>query len=180
MSTPAIIKLVFCFVIVLLTIISSLIPIKVKRITQSPAIMGLANSFAAGLFIAIALIHVQPESIAMYTAYMEKLEAEEESGDEHNDHDHRMLQEEEEGHNHSTLPLPQIMLFVGYTLILLVDRVLFDTHGMLDAEEHHRKEMVHSDSVQVGPPQVKDSKEEINEAEVDEKGNIPSNDFAIN
>lgn len=41
------------------------------------------------------------------------------------------------------------MLFVGYTLILLVDRVLFDTHGMLDAKDHHDKESKHSDHVQV-------------------------------
>ena len=58
MSTPTVIKTVFCFLIVILTVIASVIPIYVKRITSSPAIMGLANSFAAGLFIAIALIHV--------------------------------------------------------------------------------------------------------------------------
>lgn len=28
-------------------------------------------------------------------------------------------------------PLPEICLFLGYTLILTIDKVLFDTHGIL-------------------------------------------------
>ncbi len=44
--------------------------------------MGVANAFAAGLFISIALIHVQPEYIIMYNDYMseEETTSEESSG----------------------------------------------------------------------------------------------------
>jgi len=28
-------------------------------------------------------------------------------------------------------PLPEFCLFMGYTLILTIDKVLFDTHGLL-------------------------------------------------
>ena len=116
--------------------------------------MGVANAFAAGLFISIALIHVQPEYIIMYNDYMseEETTSEESSGSSWSSLTGEEEAEEEDAHaegdshDHSIFPLPQIMLFTGYVLILLVDRVLFDTHGLLDAKKAH-KELAHSDGV---------------------------------
>jgi len=132
-STPTTLKIIFCFVIILITLVAGLIPLKVRRITQSPAFMGIANAFSAGVFIAIALMHVQPESINKYNEYMEEREEHEEHEEEH-EHE-----EEEEGHSHGEFPVPQILIFAGYALILIIDRVLFDTHGLMDEEQHHKE-----------------------------------------
>ena len=36
------------------------------------------------------------------------------------------------GSGESLFPLPYLLVFVGYTFILLVDRVMFDSHSLFD------------------------------------------------
>ena len=34
-------------------------------------------------------------------------------------------------------PLPYLIFFLGYTFILVIDRVLFDSHALFDDDDHH-------------------------------------------
>ena len=60
--------------------------------------------------MSIALIHVLPEMIEGWTEI---------SGSER------------------VFPLPELLAFIGYTLILILDKVLFDTHALFDHNDVH-------------------------------------------
>ena len=81
-------------------------PIWSKTCRTSPKILGIANSFAAGVFLAIALVHVLPEEIEGWADWCGTEEV---------------------------FPLPEVLCFVGYTLILVLDKVAFDSHAYFDA-----------------------------------------------
>lgn len=79
--------------------------------------LGIANAFAGGIFIAIAFTHIFPEVAADWIEY-------------NDDHHHHDDEEGPLGHgdDESPWPLPFILIFLGYTFILIIDKVLFDTH----------------------------------------------------
>lgn len=82
------------------------IPVKCKAIKDNPRILGIGNAFAGGIFIAIALMHIMPEQVENY----EQLK-----NDENDDDD-------------DSFPVPFLLLVAGYTLILLIDKVIFDSN----------------------------------------------------
>lgn len=61
-----IIFIVSCFII---TMIAGLIPMKWKRCRNNERALGLANTFSGGVFLAIAFIHLIPETAALYYEY---------------------------------------------------------------------------------------------------------------
>ena len=99
------IKVAFIFVCFAEGMISGLIPTWSEGCRTNPKILGVANAFAAGVFMAIALMHVLPEEIEGWNDYSGP-------GD--------------------VFPLPEVLAFAGYTLILILDKVLFDTHALFD------------------------------------------------
>ena len=64
----------------------------------------------------------------------------------HGDHfhyiseDHPLLGHGDEAH---PFPLPFVLVFAGYSFILLIDRVMFDSHSLFDHGHDHGKN--HSD-----------------------------------
>jgi zinc transporter ZupT len=114
MSETIWIKLAFCFGIFFEAYLSGIIPTHNRTCLESPKIMGIANSFAAGVFIAIAFLHIVPEQVETWTTIWSAK----------NDPNH-------------VLPLPTILVVAGYTLILIIDKVMFDTRSL--AYDHHDK-----------------------------------------
>ena len=104
------IKIIFIFFCFAEGMIAGLIPTCSEGCRTNPKILGIANSFAAGVFMAIALMHVLPEMIERWTEIVSPARV---------------------------FPLPELMAFIGYTLILSLDKVLFDTHVLFDREEGH-------------------------------------------
>lgn len=121
--------------------------------------MSIANAFSGGIFLAIALLHIIPESHTHYLVYLHNA-AIVSGNDIHkqpitlppdmaNSTDyspsnlfelggiHRFLHGTDNVHEFLELkfPFPYFMVFVGYTFILLIDKVLFDTHSL-----HHKNE----------------------------------------
>lgn len=76
-----------------------------KGCRENPKILGIANAFACGVFLAIALIHILPEEAELW--------------DDLNPDAGPLL-----------FPLPYFLMFCGYTLILFVDKVAFDTSDL--------------------------------------------------
>jgi solute carrier family 39 (zinc transporter), member 1/2/3 len=109
-----IIKGVFIVVVFFLTIFAGMLPIKVKACKESPTFIGLANAFSGGLFLAIALFHVLPETADQYNDYYKDLNGED-----------------------PKWPLPYMLAFGGYSVILMVDRVMFDSHALFEGEDGH-------------------------------------------
>ena len=65
-------------------------------------------------------MHILPEVSSDYAEYMAK----------DDDENSQWLRKEEEG---DYFPLPFALTFIGYTVILLVDKVIFDTHKLVGA-----------------------------------------------
>ena len=105
------VKIAFVFVCFLEGMIAGLIPTWSEGCRTNPKILGVANAFAAGVFMAIALVHVMPEEIEEWANYVGTEEV---------------------------FPLPEVLCFAGYTIILILDKVLFDTHALFDdhGDEH--------------------------------------------
>ena len=54
-------KLVFVFISFSEALIAGATPVMSKSFSQSPKVLGVTNTFSAGIFLAIALIHIMPE-----------------------------------------------------------------------------------------------------------------------
>ena len=54
-------KIGFIVAAFLEAIIMGIIPVKSKSFRESPKVLGIANAFSGGVFIAIALMHIMPE-----------------------------------------------------------------------------------------------------------------------
>ena len=93
-------KIVFIIVCFCEAFFSGCFPTWSKGCRENPKILGIANAFASGVFLAIALIHILPEEAELWE-------------DLNPDAD-------------NLFPLPYFLMFCGYTIILLLDKVLFD------------------------------------------------------
>ncbi|CAI2373214.1 unnamed protein product [Moneuplotes crassus] len=119
------IKIVFIVVIYVLAFVSGILPNIIPWCKKSTNFLGIANAFSGGVFIAIAFMHILPEASGDYLEYMEENENEQMSlthGDDDDDDD--------------PFPLPFVLTFVGYAFILLIDKVIFDTHSLLGDHQH--------------------------------------------
>lgn len=105
------VKIGFIVVIFFEALLSGYFPTWSKTCRESPKILGIANSFASGVFIAIALVHILPEEANNWAELHPTAE--------------------------NLFPLPYFLVFCGYTLILVIDKVMFDTHSLFDHDDHH-------------------------------------------
>jgi zinc transporter 1/2/3 len=103
-----ILKLCFIVGIFSLAMAAGILPSRSKKCSSSPTILGIANSFSGGVFLAIALIHILPEASDDY----------------------------KEQYGDKSFPLPFLLVFVGYAFILSIDKVAFDSHAAFDHDEH--------------------------------------------
>ena len=108
MEVYTILKIIFIFVFFFEALGAGIIPSKNRRFRTSPLILGIANAFSGGVFLAIAFMHIMPEEIEDYNELMKEENVED------------------------PFPLPYLLLFIGYTFILVIDRVLFDAHSAFD------------------------------------------------
>ena len=95
-----------------------IIPKVWSKCRDSENTLSLLNCFSAGLFLGMSLIHMMPEAAEMYTEWAVK-----------------------EGIERA-FPLPYVMYFVGYLLILAIDRVAAKAyHGAIHGHDPANKEV---------------------------------------
>jgi zinc transporter 1/2/3 len=134
-KTIDIIKIVCIVVLFFIALGAGLVPIKVKACARNVEVLGIANAFAGGVFLSIALMHILPEAVETYEHYLNP------------DHDHYFKWKSGvPNHGDAAFPVPYFLVFCGYVLILLVDKVLFDTHSLVDHghEDHVKKSFVNN------------------------------------
>lgn len=61
MWSPETLKVIFMAVAFLEAALLGIVPVKSKAFQESPMILGIANAFSGGVFIAIACMHIMPE-----------------------------------------------------------------------------------------------------------------------
>ena len=105
------VKIIFIVVCFLQGFFTGAIPTWSVTCRTNPKVLGIANAFAAGVFLAIALNHILPEEIEAWGEYVGTEEV---------------------------FPLPELLCFLGYTLILVLDKVLFDSHALFEADHNGR------------------------------------------
>ena len=79
-----------------------------ERCRKSPKFLGIANSFAGGVFLAIACMHILPENIESWAKITGRPDS---------------------------FPLPNLLIFGGYIIILLLDKVLFDSSALFRQDQ---------------------------------------------
>jgi zinc transporter ZupT len=62
-------KVAFILIVFLLTLLAGIVPIKHKRFRQNQVLLGIANTFSGGVFLAIAFVHIIPETSNTYYLY---------------------------------------------------------------------------------------------------------------
>ena len=60
------IKWGFIVLIFLVTILAGLAPIQAKSCRENSKILGIMNTFSGGVFLAIAFVHILPETANLY------------------------------------------------------------------------------------------------------------------
>ena len=109
-------KIGFIVFVFVETMVFGFIPTWSANCRENPKIFGIANAFAGGVFIAIAFVHILPEQEA---AWIE-------------------LRAEATGQvDGEYFPLPEFLTFLGYTFILIIDKVMFDTHSLFEEDHEH-------------------------------------------
>jgi len=125
-------KISFIFVIFGIALGFGLLPAKVKSCGRNPKFMSMANSFSGGLFLAIALIHILPDVIKDYTEYLHPTDPPAAVTYTKSYRTKSGYGEEKK----ADFPLPFMLVFCGYTFILLVDKVMFDSHALFGGHDH--------------------------------------------
>lgn len=100
--------------------------------------MSIANTFSGGVFLAIAFVHIIPETAALYydykyqeqdiTSLVMSVQGQDKTSQEIRAEIDAYLIEAQ-----SSFPLPFVLVLVGYSFILLIDKVLIDS----SAHHHH-------------------------------------------
>jgi zinc transporter 1/2/3 len=93
--------------------------------TTNYKLIGVANAFSGGIFLCVALLHLLPESTEIFEEYFDK---------NHQDNP------ENESEEHRHFPFSFLLCFCGYTFILLLEKVVFDTHSHLDMDDEGDEE----------------------------------------
>ena len=110
-------KIIFIILCFLEGAISGMFPTWSASCRENPKILGIANSFAGGVFLAIAFTHIAPEEIEAWNTLPTNT---------HTNADGDVVE------NDKIFPLPELLIFTGYTIILILDKVLFDSHALFE------------------------------------------------
>ena len=94
-------KITFIFLIFVEAILAGFFPTYSRSCRESPLLLAISNCFAAGVFLAIALVHILPEEAQLW-------------GELYPDAD---------------FPLPYFLVVCGFVLILTIDKVIFESHA---------------------------------------------------
>jgi zinc transporter ZupT len=119
---------------------------------ENPKILGIANAFASGVFLSIAIIHLLPEEVDVY--YNEL----------HSGQD--------------VFPLPYFLIWTGYTLILVIDKVMFDTSALFKDENDPARMKLDADLKSAQAADGPDQTPEIKVRKALEGYNSPYDKFA--
>ena len=86
--------------------------------TNNYKLIGIANSFSGGIFLCVALLHLLPESTEIFEKhYTHK------NNEGHTDKDEKHF------------PISFLLAFCGYTIILLIEKVISPSHSHHSCEE---------------------------------------------
>jgi hypothetical protein len=120
-TTLILVQVSFIIIIWFMAFIAGILPNIIPWCKKSTSLLGIANAFSGGVFLSIAFIHILPEVSTDYASYMDSTPTP------------KLGDDDEESDN---FPLPFALAFGGYAFILLIDKVIFDTHSLVGGDHH--------------------------------------------
>jgi hypothetical protein len=126
--------------------------------------IGIANAFSGGIFLCVALLHLLPESTEIFNEYFEQrainlirnLNITNQGGNNSVSETESNLNEPQEI---KKFPISFLLAFIGYTIILMIEKIIFDTHEHLEGDD---------DDEEKDPYPLFELKEEVYNPENDE------------
>ena len=103
-------KIIIIFAMIAISM-TGMLTYRLNRIGKSERLFSYLNCFSAGMFLAVGFIHMLPEAVEMYTEYAEQ----------------KLME--------NPFPLPFCLIFCGYLIVLLIDRVIM--HNLIGHGHHH-------------------------------------------
>lgn len=104
-----------------------MLPVKVKACRKSISLLGIANAFACGVFVGISIMHIMPEQVGAWDEIACNDWLDDQNNGKSESDPTRATKEE----CPDAYPLPFLLLAIGYTIMLLLDKVVFDSHALL-------------------------------------------------
>jgi len=108
------VKIVAIFIIFLISVIFGLLPLYVKYFREGSSLISYANVFAGAVFMSVGFLHILPET-------------------------HEDFQNE---YPNCKYPVVFLLAMVGYTVILCLEKVAFNSHQLIEADVELQKSMV--------------------------------------
>ena len=103
---------IWIIIIMWVCVLAGLLPKLVPAISKNSIVLSFLNCFSGGLFLAVALLHIIPETVEIYEGIVEK------------------------EHIEKPFPWHYVLIFLGYLLVLVVDRVIAGWLLKLMGKEH--------------------------------------------
>ena len=113
-ATPVWLQVFSIFSFILVALVGAALPLYWRRIRQSSIALPCLTTFAGGIFLALALVHLLPDAVS--------------------DLDDRMS---------TQYPVAFTIAVVGYALLLYIEKVHFDTHSVIGHSHSHTPAAVH-------------------------------------
>lgn len=120
-----------------LCVLAGLLPKVIPAVSRNEIVLSFLNCFSAGIFLGMALLHIIPEGVEIYEGHVEK------------------------EHIEKPFPWPYVLIFAGYLLVLVIDRVIAGWLLKLMGKEHEAHighshgSKTHHDHHKDDPQQVK-------------------------
>lgn len=95
-----------------------LLPMKLKTTNPNSILISLGNAFSGGLFLALGLIHILPEASTNMTKSFEK------------------------SNTWARFPFAFIISFLVFSLLLFIDKIMYNTADMVTQNKHHKNEIL--------------------------------------
>lgn len=108
-----IVQLVSGILFLVISLFFGILPLKIPSFRTNPKLLSYSNCFAAGLFLAIGIIHILPEAVE---AFEEKKDVQGEGAD--------------------PFPWAYLITICSFSSILLIDKVIFNSADQIDEQSH--------------------------------------------
>lgn len=108
-----IVQLVSGILFLIISLFFGILPLKIPTFRTNPKLLSYSNCFAAGLFLAIGIIHILPEAVESF---------EEKKDVQHGDAE--------------PFPWAYLITICSFSTILLIDKVVFNSADQIEDQSH--------------------------------------------
>ena len=125
--TIIIVQSITIVVLFFMALISGVLPRSVPWCKNALNVLGIVNAFSGGVFLGTALIYIIPEALEEFEHYLHPDQAA---------YAQRRLSNGVNADEDEPFPVPFVLIFAGYAIVLFIDKVIFDTEELV-GEHHH-------------------------------------------